>query len=77
MATTRMGSKGQVVLPKDVRARLRLRAGARLGVKVRGRTIVLEPQNGVTEALAGLGREIWKDVDLDKYLDEERASWER
>jgi prevent-host-death family protein len=24
---------------------------------------------------AGLGKEIWKDVDVDKYLRQERASW--
>lgn len=25
--------------------------------------------------LKGLGREIWRDIDVDKYIQEERASW--
>ncbi len=26
--------------------------------------------------LKGLGREIWQDIDVDKYIQEERASWD-
>jgi hypothetical protein len=27
--------------------------------------------------LKGLGKELWQKVDVAKYLDEERSSWER
>ena len=27
-------------------------------------------------SLAGLGQELWRGVDVDAYLDQERASWE-
>lgn len=27
--------------------------------------------------LQGLGKEIWKDVDIEKYVQEERASWSK
>jgi hypothetical protein len=27
-------------------------------------------------SLAGLGAEIWQDIDVDAYLEQERASWE-
>jgi len=37
-----LSSKGQVVIPKDIRDALRLRAGAKLGVSLRGQRIVLE-----------------------------------
>ena len=30
----------------------------------------------ITE-LKGLGKEVWKGVDIDAYLDEERDSWQR
>lgn len=28
-------------------------------------------------SLAGLGAEIWKDLDITTYLEQERASWDR
>jgi len=34
----------------------------------------LQTKHNITE-LAGLGKEIWKDVDAQKYIDEERSSW--
>jgi len=77
MSTTRMSSKGQVVLPKAVRERLRLRPGARLEVAVNGRAIVLREVGSVSEALAGLGREIWRGIDAVKYVRKERSGWER
>lgn len=54
MSTTRMSSKGQVVLPKAVRE-----------------------MGSVSEALAGLGREIWRGIDAVKYVRKERSGWER
>jgi hypothetical protein len=27
--------------------------------------------------LEGLGKEIWQDVDVEKYIDEERNSWDK
>lgn len=33
-----------------------------------------ERKHKITD-LAGLGKEIWKDVDAQKYVDEERSSW--
>jgi AbrB family looped-hinge helix DNA binding protein len=41
METTRVSSKGQVVIPKSVRDRLDLRPGSDLSVEVRGDAMVL------------------------------------
>jgi AbrB family looped-hinge helix DNA binding protein len=43
MATTRLSSKGQVVIPTAVRRALRLEAGDRLRITVEGRRLVIEP----------------------------------
>ena len=40
---TKVSSKGQVVIPKEVRDRLGIKPGTILDVKVEGRRIVLEP----------------------------------
>ena len=46
--TTTLSSKGQVVLPKQARARLHLRPGARLTCTVKGDSILLTPEHPVT-----------------------------
>lgn len=43
MARTRLSSKGQVVIPKDVRERHGWRAGVQLEVEDRGDSVVLRP----------------------------------
>jgi AbrB family looped-hinge helix DNA binding protein len=47
MAT--LSSKGQVVLPKQARMRLRLRPGAKLSCRVEGGSIILTPEHGSQE----------------------------
>lgn len=47
--TTTLSSKGQVVLPKQARALLQLRPGIKFICKVQGGSIVLTPENPVTE----------------------------
>jgi len=47
--TTKLSSKGQVVLPKQARLRLHLRAGMKFVCKVQGHSIVLTPEHPVSE----------------------------
>ena len=46
--TTKLSSKGQVVLPRLARTRLNLSAGATLNCEVRDGTIILTPQSSET-----------------------------
>ena len=48
--TTKLSSKGQVVLPKQARMQLRLRPGVKFVCKVQGHSIVLTPEHPVCEA---------------------------
>ncbi|HET6948480.1 MAG TPA: AbrB/MazE/SpoVT family DNA-binding domain-containing protein [bacterium] len=79
MATSvRIGKRYAVVLPKKVRERLGLHEGDELLIEVSRRGILLIPRpKSYTAHLAGLHREVWKDVDVDDYLTEERKSWQR
>ena len=47
--TTRLSSKGQVVLPQQARRRLQLRPGVKFMCKIEGRSIVLTPESIATE----------------------------
>ncbi|HEU5300215.1 MAG TPA: AbrB/MazE/SpoVT family DNA-binding domain-containing protein [bacterium] len=79
MATSvRIGKRYAVVLPKKVRERLDLHEGDVLLVEVNRRGILLIPRPAsYTSHLAGLHREVWKDLDVDEYLEAERKSWQR
>lgn len=59
--TTTLSSKGQVVLPRQARSRLRLNPGAKLVCEVRGDEIILRPETPtiieheyVTDEISGL-----------------------
>jgi hypothetical protein len=41
---------------------------------VRNRTACLSKPRSIME-LKGRGRELWEKINVDKYIDEERASW--
>lgn len=43
--TTILSSKGQVVVPRSVRAKLGLQAGTQFDVRTEGNTVVLAPKN--------------------------------
>ena len=47
--TTMLSSKGQVVLPKQARLRLRLRPGVKLVCEVQGDSLVLTPEHPAAE----------------------------
>lgn len=38
------------------------------------RQIATRPQRSIME-LQGLGKEIWREIDAEEYVDRERASW--
>jgi AbrB family looped-hinge helix DNA binding protein len=72
----KLNSKNQITLPSGVRVKLNIQAGDRLLMDVQDGVIVLIPQpESYTVRLRGLHAKIWKDLDVKKYLEEERSSW--
>ncbi len=75
--TVRLGAKGQIVVPKAVREQLGLKEGDALMLVVDGQRVILRARpTSFTDAMNGLHKEIWEGVDIDKWLDEERSSWD-
>ncbi len=75
--TVRLGAKGQIVVPKAVREQLGLKEGDALMLMVEGQRVILRARPAsFTKAMNGLHKEIWEGVDIDKWLDEERSSWD-
>ncbi len=84
MKSVRVSSKGQIVIPKEIRDALDIEEGSELFLELvsnlspglGGIAVILPRPRDYARAMRGLGAEIWKDIDTDRYIDEERGSWE-
>ena len=72
----KVNSRYQITIPQKARKKLNIKKGDRLLVDVQDGVLVLIPEpRGYTSHLQGLHSEIWKGVDIQKYINEERSSW--
>ena len=68
----KLSSKNQIVVPRDARKALGIKAGDRMLVVVRGETVILLPKPGkYSQALRGVGKGLYPP----DYLEKERESW--
>lgn len=73
MAEATISSKNQIVVPKEVREALGVKAGDKLLIMVRGTTAVMMPKpKDHLKALFGIGRGLYGE----DYLRKERESWD-
>ena len=78
MSTTsvKVSAKYQIAVPQIARRKLNIKKGDRLLVDVQDGVIVLIPEpKRYTDYLQGLHGEIWKGVDVQKYLNGEHEAW--
>lgn len=72
----RVGSKFQVVIPYDVRQKIDLHPKDEVIVEVIAGTVVIVPKpKSFTSFMTGLGKELWKGVDVKDYIRKERELW--
>ena len=75
-AAVKINAKYQITIPKSVREKLKVKAGDRLLLDFQEGVIILVPEpESYTDHLKGLHREIWKDIDVQKYLNSEHEAW--
>jgi AbrB family looped-hinge helix DNA binding protein len=73
----KVSGKFQIVVPKEARSALKVQPGDYLLTTVKDGILLLRPQpRSYTKALRGLHKEIWKDVDTENYVEQERKSWQ-
>ena len=73
----KVSSKNQIAVPAVVRKKLGIGPGSRLLVSVWGRCVTVMPEpESYAQALRGLHKEIWDDIDADEYINQERDAWE-
>ncbi len=74
--SVKVSSRYQIAVPQIARKKLNIKQGDRLLVDVQDGVIVLIPlPRRYTDYLQGLHGEIWKGVDVEKYLSRERGAW--
>jgi len=80
MTKAKLSKKYQIVIPKEVRKKMQLEVGSHVAVYSidRDHAVIAKRPKSYADALQGLGKEIWKALGgADKYIKEERASWEK
>lgn len=78
---TLVSTKYQVVIPKEIRKKISVKPGQKINVHVSGDQIIMSPArtdnklNWPQDYIKKL-KNPWKGVDVDKYLEKERNSWD-
>ena len=72
----KVSSKYQIVIPRDIREKLNLKAGDKLIIKTNNEKIIIYPQpKSYAKYSLGLGKEIWQGIDATEYVQKERETW--
>lgn len=77
---TTLSKKYQVVVPKDVRTRMRLKIGEQVALYPldEERALLVRQSRDPVKALRGLGKDVWRSLGgTRKYLRAERGSWRK
>ena len=81
MEQTLVSTKYQVVIPKAIRRKVKVKPGQKMNIDVAGEQIILSPArtakklNWPHDHIKLLAPD-WKDVDPKKYIEAERNSWD-
>lgn len=71
-----VSSKFQIVIPREAREKLDLKAGDKLIIKANNEKIIIYPQpKSYAKYSLGLGKKIWKRIDATEYVKKERQTW--
>jgi AbrB family looped-hinge helix DNA binding protein len=74
--SVKISAKYQIMIPQIARKKLHIRKGDHLLMDVQDGVILLTPEpKRYSDYLQGLHGEIWKGIDVQKYLNRERDAW--
>ena len=80
MITAKLSQKNQIVIPKNVRTDLGLKAGSRIVITPLDSeyALIMKQPADVAGSMKGQGKDIWKKLGgTESYLKKERSSWKK
>lgn len=72
-----VSTKYQIVIPKKIRQKARIKSGQRLNIYLAGEQIILSPTKNWPEDYIKDLRSLWKKIDIHTFLNQERDSWDQ
>lgn len=75
---SRLNEDSSINIPEYILKKSGLKPGAEIIwlYDERGQILLMEKPDDFAKAMKGLGKEIWNETDTDKYIEEERESWQ-
>lgn len=80
MQQVTVGTKYQIVIPREVRKKIKeLRPGGKVSVHLVDKDTVIIKTNPKSwaERTRGIAKDAWKNIDTTKYLEDLRNEWDR
>ncbi|OGB87560.1 hypothetical protein A3J44_01040 [candidate division WOR-1 bacterium RIFCSPHIGHO2_02_FULL_45_12] len=73
----KLSAKNQIVIPKEARDYVHLKAGDRLVLTISsaGHLLLWKRPKDYTSYMKGLGRQLWKNTDVASYIKKLRKDW--
>lgn len=75
---SKLNEDSSIKIPEYILKKSGLKPGAEIIwlYDEQGQILLMEKPKDFAKAMKGLGKEIWNKTDVDKYIEEERKSWE-
>ena len=76
---SKLNKDRSVKIPEEILRKAGLKPGTEiiwLYDEGTGQILLMEKPDSFAKAMKGLGKEVWKDIDVNEYVKEERKSWE-
>lgn len=80
MQIATVGSKYQIVIPREVRKKVPLlKPGSKVKVSANNKVVSITPSSpkSWSERYMGIAKKDWKNIDTTKYLESLRNEWEK
>lgn len=75
---SKLNEDSSIKIPEYILKKSGLKPGAEIIwlYDEQGQILLMEKPKDFAKVMKGLGKEIWNKTDVDKYIEEERKSWE-
>ena len=75
---SKLNEDSSIKIPEYILKKSGLKPGAEIIwlYDEQGQILLMEKPKDFAKAMKGLGKEVWNKTDVDKYIEEERKSWD-